>query len=124
MSDNAESLVTKYARPAPNVEDAADPYSTLNAARRQRQVMLDLRFRNGDSLGLNYSYLISVGFSRSGNLSLEFSAYRVAITGRNLEPLYRVLLAHQVANIQEIDPLADSSPETATSVYGIEPVKI
>lgn len=104
----------------------ADAFSTLNTAKRQTQTMLNLRYKNGSSLGLSYAYLSAVSFDPSVGITLEMAGYRVLIQGVNLRKLYRRLLIHGVGSIQERDAFADQTQgddPKATAVYSIRAEK-
>lgn len=102
--------------PSPAPEDSV---TTQNLARRQQQIMLELRFRNGNRLGLGYSYLVSVTFNPSEGIQFDFTGHRVTVTGSNLLPLFKGLLVHKVGSIREADPRAEPEDPTAPVVDSI-----
>ncbi len=124
----AKSAAQKPEEPSDGPEAAgkADGFSTLNAAKRQAQTMLNLRYKNGSSLGLSYAYLSAITFDPSLGITLEMAGYTVVIQGVNLRKLYRRLLIHSVGSIQERDAFADQSQgddPKATVVYSIKAEK-
>jgi hypothetical protein len=111
---------------APQEAGKADGFSTLNAARRQPQLMLNLRHKNGSSLGLSYAYLSAVVFNPSVGITLEMAGYKVTLQGVNLKKLYRRLLMHAVGSILEVDAFDDQAQgdhPKATAVYSIKAEK-
>jgi hypothetical protein len=105
--------------PAPPPDDA--PASTrFNASRERTQIMLDLRFKNGDRFSLAYSFLIAVGFDKSA-ITLEFSGYRVALQGVRLDDIYRGLITHQIGSVQEVDETSHkmTGDSKAPAIYRI-----
>ncbi|OWK46465.1 hypothetical protein [Fimbriiglobus ruber] len=81
-----------------------ESYSTLSADRQQK-VMLELRLLTGNAKALAYSYLVSIDFNPTSGIAMDFSAYDVRISGRNLRPLFSGLVAQRVAYVQERDEL-------------------
>jgi hypothetical protein len=102
-------------------DDASAAFSIISADRQQK-VMVDFRQVNGNAKALAYSYLVSCDIDASAGINLDFSGYSVAITGRNLRPLYDGLVAQRVAWVRVMDELhADANlPAEATVVTGIE----
>jgi hypothetical protein len=98
-SDRFKPTTTKS--PAPPANDASAS-SRVNASHARTQIMLDLRYKNGDRFSLSYSYLVAVGFDKTA-ITLEFSGYRVSLQGVRLEEIYRGLITHQIASVQECD---------------------
>ncbi len=108
------------APPSPAAGEEA--FSTRNAAPRQEQVSLDLRFKDGSCLGLSYAYLTARRFDPSGGITLEMAGYKVVIQGIHLDDLYRRLLLNAVASIQEVDEFEDGAGDSnpkATAVFVI-----
>ena len=103
------------------VADENEAYSILSADRQQK-VMLELRFKTGNSRAFAYSYLVSIDFNPSSGIVLDFSGYEVAVSGRNLSSLFAGLVAQRVAVINEMDDLqAKATLENdATVVTSIE----
>jgi len=132
MSDRPESLAARiaaqkppsklFAFPTPVLEEPVSDtaFSTINAASGQRQIMLDLRKKDGTALGLSYAYMHSVTFHPSNGIVLSFSGQRIELTGLRLEPLYRALLVHHVASIIEVDAFQASVSSEATIVTNIK----
>lgn len=77
---------------------------------RERAVMLELRRRNGNIIGLGYSWLERAEFDPSQGITLYFLGKTVKITGSNLNAetrpnvrLFNGILRHRVPWIQEAD---------------------
>ena len=85
-------------------DDETESFSTRSADRHQK-VMLELRFKTGDSTALAYSYLVRADCDPSQEIVLDFSACTVRIVGRNLRPLFAALVAQRVAVVTEVDEL-------------------
>jgi hypothetical protein len=104
--------------PAP--ADADDAYSVVSAD-RQHKLMVVFRFKDGNAKALAYSYLVGIDFDPSEGIVLDFSAYEVRVSGRNLAPLFAGLVAQRVAVVQEQDDLQAEAtlPKDATVVTGI-----
>jgi hypothetical protein len=106
----------------PDETEKAQGFSTLNAAKRQSQLMLNFRYKNGSSLGLSYTYLRAITFDPTVGIILEMAGYKIVLQGANLQKLCRRLLIHSVASIQEVDAFgkkAQHDPK-ATVVYSIK----
>ena len=93
-------------KPTYAVEQPTEPqraFSTqkVRAGGRQHEIMLDVRRKTGDRIGLPYTYLTAVTFDPSEGLTLQFSTHTVRIKGRSLQKLYQPLLLHQVSYVQE-----------------------
>lgn len=82
-------------------DQASACYSVVSAD-RMRKVMLELRFKTGDSEAIAYSYLLSVAFNPSEGIRLDFGGKLATITGRNLRRLYDALVAQRAAFVREI----------------------
>lgn len=83
-------------------ESESSCFSMLSANSGQ-EVMLELRFRNGNAIALGYAYLVSVSFDPSEGIRLEFTGHEVLITGTNLTKLFRGLVHHKITYIQELE---------------------
>ena len=84
--------------------------------------MVEFRLLNGNAKALAYSYLVALDMDPSVGIRMDFSGYTVAITGRNLRPLFDGLCAQRVAVVREMDALqaeATAAPGAAI-VTGIE----
>jgi hypothetical protein len=91
-------------------------FSTLSAD-RQRKVMLELRYKTGNAKALAYCYLVGIDFNPSKEIVMDFSAYEVRISGRNLPSLFSGLVAQRIAFVQEADDLyAEMSEEPDTTI--------
>lgn len=109
-------------REIPPAPAEAPPHEDAGSDRQC--LMLDFRYRSGDAIALSYAYLISVAFDRSKGIALEFSGYRVTVAGRNLVSLYRALLDHRAAHIDESGEMAAAgAPDGATVITRITVAK-
>jgi hypothetical protein len=124
MSDKWTAKVPPVAppakAPAPSVPPSVDSVSTVNPARRQQQIMVDFRYKNGNSQAFGYAYLVTIKLDPTESLILEFTAHRVTLEGKNLRKLYRRFLIHQVASVHVVDRMAVDDGPSACRVYSIE----
>ncbi len=100
-----------------------DGFSKRNPTARQQHVSLDIRQLGKKRLGLPYMSLGPVLWEPPQPLVLDYPAFNlsVIIDGRNLEPLYLAVLAHQARYIQQADELAAArAGEDATVITSIE----
>ncbi len=84
---------------------------------RERSIMLELRFKNGNVLALGYAWLEKVNFDPSEGFVLHFVNHKVHLRGNHLQQPIRGqsklldgLLRQRIPWIQE-----SSLPEVATS---------
>jgi hypothetical protein len=130
MSDKPQSISDRWSSkvplasvgpksPPPAAVQDVDSASTLNPAKRQQQLMVDFRLKDGNSQAFTYAYLMRMTCNPTVSIILEFTGYRVTLTGKNLRRLYRRLLAHQVGRVQQVDRVADLAGSTVTRIYGI-----
>ena len=84
--------------------------------------MLDFRGHNGTSFALPYRQIRSISLHPDEGISLEFTDHKIQVHGRNLRPLYGLLLAHQVTFVQEGD--LDVLSESATFVDKIRVTRV
>ncbi|HVX13830.1 MAG TPA: hypothetical protein VHC22_21790 [Pirellulales bacterium] len=75
---------------------------------KERAVMLELRRRNGNIIGLGYAWLERAEFDPSAGITLYFMGKAVRITGSNLNSevrphvrMFNGILRHRVPWIQE-----------------------
>ncbi|MDB5282582.1 MAG: hypothetical protein JWO06_1657 [Bacteroidota bacterium] len=61
---------------------------------------LDLRFGDGLSLALPYSYIIEFDFDPSEGIEITTSGKKITIEGRSLQMLYNHLISYRVKYIQ------------------------
>jgi hypothetical protein len=103
----------------PDIETEA--YSMISAD-RQRKIMVEFRFLNGNRKARAYSYLVGIDFNPSEGIIVDFSGETVAISGRNLLPLYDGLVSQRIWSVREMDELqAEASrPRDATVITKIE----
>ena len=79
--------------------------------------MVDFRGHNGVAVALPYTELLSLAYHPTDGITMEFREHHITIRGRNLRPLYDLLVDHRVTYVQEDD--FDDAPETATFVDAI-----
>ena len=98
------------------------PAFSMVSADRMRKVMVVFRMLNGNAKALAYSFLVAIDLDPSGSILIDFTGYTVAITGRNLIPLFDGLAAHRIAVVREMDELQAEAnlPEEETVVLKIE----
>lgn len=95
---------------------------------RERSVMLELRRRSGNIIGLGYSWLERAEFDPSQGITLYFLGKTVKLTGSNLNAearpnvrLFNGILRHRVPWIQEADQVtAMRSAKDAIVIERIE----
>jgi hypothetical protein len=103
----------------PKREIPATPAETPpreDAGDNRQCLMLDFRYRSGDSIALSYAYLISAAFDRSKGIALDFGGYEATVAGRNLVSLHREILEHRAAAIQEAGEMAAAGGSDAATV--------
>jgi hypothetical protein len=135
MSDSPESFfqnfgsrvrpatpVTSGFNPAPaSTEADVTPYSTTNPAPRRQQIALELRWKTGKTYALSYAYFVGVGLD-GGELTVDFTGFKVTIKGKNLTDLKDKLRFQLVEYIQEVDDFSDKATgdPKAPAVYSIK----
>lgn len=105
----ALELVTNETEPGELIEERR-AYSVIRG-RRGQILTLDIRFANGNRMGLGYPYLSATDFDASGVLTLHFAGRRVIVEGIHLEPVYEALLNHAVGFLREQDAERDAMIE-------------
>lgn len=65
--------------------------------------MLDLRLKDGNSVGIPYAYISQIMFNINGEIKINCADSTYLIMGINLIQLYRYLLRNNVIYIQEAD---------------------
>ncbi len=83
---------------------------------------LELRFFDGDSLGLRYTHVHPISFNKSKGITIDAAPVRVLIKGRNLKGLWRYLLQESVVWIKELPESMDDKEAAETVVYSIDVV--
>jgi hypothetical protein len=94
---------------------------------RGRLLKLDVRFKNGDRKGLDYSCFTHMEFDASGELVLEFSGSgrKLTVEGARLGVIYEGFLDHAIKYLRELDQDTDQVPdgEPFITALKIEPLK-
>ena len=121
------------ARRIPAPEEAADAFDDCGAyaclrGARERGVMIDFRFRDGNREAFPYATLERVTYDPSEGLTLRFYGVRVLLQGRNFAtvPVAGVSLLdaihrHRVPWIREVEELHGKfMPDEAVVVMKIE----
>ena len=95
------------------------PYAT-RGQNRGEEIAIDVRLRTGDAWAFPYSYMMALRLNADGEILVFFSSHRMTIRGRNLRPLYDLLLQRQVAWIHESSERYDEGDESETFLRAIE----
>lgn len=82
-------------------EEEQSPFFSYEKQMGTQAVMLDFEFLNGNRVALPYSYLTRIDYDLSKGLTLIWGETRLQVVGRNLETLYKYLVAHRVNHIRE-----------------------
>jgi hypothetical protein len=91
---------------------AMDDFGAFGILRgvRDRSLMLELRFRNGNSVAFHYGYLAQANLDPSRGILLQFGNRRVVLSGSNLNAevrpnlrLFEAILRHRVPWIRETE---------------------
>jgi len=115
MSDETLTRHADLLSRGPSSPETRSAYYSVLSASSSQAVMLDLRFRDGNSHALGYSYLTAVSFNPSAGIRMEFVGHQVLIEGVHLDALYRGLVAHRVSWIQEDFSLSEN-PDTPSTL--------
>lgn len=100
-------------------DDSYQPAAPVSA-NRPPELMLELRLKKGDALALSYALLISAAFNPSQGIALEYTTHHVVVAGRNLRGVYRALVAHRLAYLQELSSPLDDQPDDATVISSLQ----
>ena len=97
--------MSDFAEPQGFMLDPISPVDSYGVAPEDTKqvLMLDFRGYNGTSFSLPYSQLRAMVFDPDEGISVEFSNHKIQVRGRNLRPLYDLLLRHRVTFVQEGD---------------------
>jgi hypothetical protein len=68
---------------------------------RHAPTCLELRFSNGSSKAIPYSFIMEINFNPSEGIEIITTQKKISVEGRNLKILYSFLLSFQVRYIQE-----------------------
>lgn len=108
---------------APDAAASGDYEITAAYAKRRgmgQEIMLDVRFDNGDRFGFPYATLGKIALDASGVLWVVLTEGRLRIEGNNLAPIYDGLLEHSIKFIQQeserYESLADNRETFISSI--------
>ena len=91
----------------------------FSPGRRRFVPFLDIRFVDGDSLGLRYTHIDALLFTGGKSITIISPLYRVKLEGRNLKTLYQRLLTESVIWIAELPEEQDTLAASAVVVNSI-----
>ncbi len=91
----------------------------FSPGRRRFVPFLDIRFVDGDSLGLRYTHIDAILFNKSGAVTVISPLYRVKLEGRNLHALYLRLLSESVQWVRELPAELDTLAASAVVINSI-----
>jgi hypothetical protein len=92
----------------------------FSPARRRFVPFLDIRFCDGDSLGLRYTHIDAILFNKGGAVTIISPLYRVKLEGRNLQVLYLRLLSESVQWLRELPAELDNLDAKAVVINSIK----
>lgn len=123
MADSTE-LLRKLRGEKPRAEPPAEfddeeeergPCYGWLRGRRERVEMLELRFKSGRRLALDYHHLYSVEFEPGKGITFNFGEVLVRLHGRSLRHIAECAERHRLTWVEEVDPVrslaAESEPE-------------
>ena len=88
-----------------------------------RPPMVDFRGHDGRFLAVPYRRFVSVSLLGDSHIEVELSRRQIDLHGRNLAPLYRLLVEHRVTYVQEGDLDVLSESETFVDRIVIAPTE-
>jgi hypothetical protein len=92
----------------------------FSPARRRFVPFLDIRFVDGDSLGLRYTHIDAILFSKRGAITIISPLYRVKLEGRNLGVVYLRLLSESIQWLKELPGELDKLDANAVVINSIK----
>lgn len=92
----------------------------FSPARRRFVPFLDIRFYNGDSLGLRYTHIDAIEFNKGGAITIISPLYRVKLEGRNLGVVYLRLLSESIQWLKELPAELDTLDAGAVVINAIK----
>lgn len=96
------AISSESARPAETEADQR-PFASGRVGDRP-QVTLCFRKKSGYVRGFSYLHFCGIeSEDPAQGFAIEFSQWRITVTGHNLEPLFRMVCQHRVAEIRESD---------------------
>ena len=82
---------------------------------------VELILADGDNVGLQYHLITSlIRLDNSGEITFSTSESRFKITGRNLRPIYELLLDHRLIWLECFTGSIDNEPDDMTVIDEIE----
>ena len=94
----------------------------FSLARRRFVPFLDIRFFDGDSLGLRYTHIDAILFNKGGSITIISPLYRVKLEGRNLGVVYLRLLSESIQWLKELPAELDNLDANAVVINSIKGV--
>lgn len=92
----------------------------FSPARRRFVPFLDIRFYDGDSLGLRYTHIDAILFNKGGSITIISPLYRVKLEGRNLGVVYLRLLSESIQWLKELPEELDKLDANAVVINSIK----
>jgi len=92
----------------------------FSPGRRRFVPFLDIRFVDGDSIGLRYTHIDALLFTGGKAITIISPLYRVKLEGRNLKTLYQRLLTESVVWISELPEEHDKLAASAVVINSIK----
>lgn len=84
-------------------------YPAFGARRyKGQELMIEFRLKDGTYRALAYTYLVEVSFCPKEGIVMLFVGHQVRIEGRNLLPVFKRLLRHEVNFVCEKDDFYDT----------------
>lgn len=129
MNNDRRQIVERYTgRPTPPAGGGGEPpgdddsyqAASLVSTNGLPELMLELRFKTGDALALNYALIIWAAHDGSQGITLQFASHRVVISGRNLRGVFDALRRHRIAYLHELPSPVDDQPDEATVISSIQ----
>jgi hypothetical protein len=98
------AAAAEASRPALEPEAVEERSYANGRVGNRAQVTLVFRKKNGSVRGFSYVHFFGIESDNPADgFAIEFSQIRVTVSGRNLEPLFRMVCAHRIAEICEVD---------------------
>ncbi len=91
----------------------------FSPGRRRFVPFLEIRFYDGDSLGLRYTHIDAILFNKGGSITIISPLYRVKLEGRNLGVVYLRLLGESIQWLKELPAELDKLDAGAVVINSI-----